>query len=354
MPARDDRKQEYDKSLEWQQIFAAEFSGLYQEWLPQNVKPFDALNHVFIPYVSKWSFGERIPVIENERERSDPTSIGAAFVRLATLLSQRLDWLPRLMKRRLRRILQVLGRRFQRHGKPCVSSSRHRGGTESAFADEGAHGSDCGSSFSNSGEPELPRVLQLLRSEKPFEEFVEDLKDQDIAIRRGAAEALGQFGKVGAKFAPDVAALLKDPDPTVRRVAAEALGKLREAGAKLPPDVAALLKDPNPLVRWRAADALGLFGEASAKFAPDVAALLKDPDPLVREGAAEALGKFGEAGAKFAPDVAALLKDPNFLVAGVLPKLWENSVQRAQSSRPMWRNCIRIRMSLSSTTLPRL
>jgi len=92
VPARDERDREYDKSIEWQHIFEEEFGDMYREWLPKEVKPADALNRLFIPYVASWSFGEHIPVIESERERSDPTSLGAAYSRLATLLSHRLDW----------------------------------------------------------------------------------------------------------------------------------------------------------------------------------------------------------------------------------------------------------------------
>jgi hypothetical protein len=92
MPSRDERDREYDKSVEWQRIFAHEFNDLYREWLPTGVTSADALNRLFIPYVASWSFGEHIPVVEHERERSDPTSLGAAYARLATLLSHRLDW----------------------------------------------------------------------------------------------------------------------------------------------------------------------------------------------------------------------------------------------------------------------
>lgn len=92
VPSRDERDKEYDKSIEWQQIFASEFGDLYREWLPKEVTPIDALNRLFIPYVASWSFGEHIPVLESERERADPTSLGAAYARLATLLSNRLDW----------------------------------------------------------------------------------------------------------------------------------------------------------------------------------------------------------------------------------------------------------------------
>ena len=92
VPARDERDREYDKSLEWQAIYAKEFAGLYREWLPRTIDPTDALNKIYIPYIASWSFGERIPVLEGSRERSDPSSLGAAFTRLATLLAHRLDW----------------------------------------------------------------------------------------------------------------------------------------------------------------------------------------------------------------------------------------------------------------------
>lgn len=92
VPARDERDREYDKSVEWQERYAECFGPLYREWLPKDVEPKDALNRIFIPYIARWSFGERIPVIESERERTDPTSLGAAYTRLATLISHRLDW----------------------------------------------------------------------------------------------------------------------------------------------------------------------------------------------------------------------------------------------------------------------
>jgi cellulose biosynthesis protein BcsQ len=93
IPARDEVYNEYDKSLEWREIFASNLGYLYKEWLPKEVTPSDALNRLFIPYVTHWSFGERIPVLESERELHDPTTIGNAYARIATLLVNRLDWL---------------------------------------------------------------------------------------------------------------------------------------------------------------------------------------------------------------------------------------------------------------------
>lgn len=92
VPARDETQHEYDKSMQWRNIYAEKLGYLYGDWLPKTVQPIDALSRLYIPYVTNWSFGERIPVLENARERSDPTTIGAAYFRLANLLRSRLDW----------------------------------------------------------------------------------------------------------------------------------------------------------------------------------------------------------------------------------------------------------------------
>ncbi|MGA9246228.1 MAG: AAA family ATPase, partial [Silvibacterium sp.] len=89
---RDEIYNEYDKSVEWKKMLAEEFAEFYREWLPREVKPADALNRLFIPYVSNWSFGDRIPVLESSRETQDPTTIGAAYNRVANLLASGLDW----------------------------------------------------------------------------------------------------------------------------------------------------------------------------------------------------------------------------------------------------------------------
>jgi len=92
LPARDEVYTEYEQSKEWKELYANELGELYSRWLPKEIEPIDALNKLFIPYVTNWSFGERIPVLENKYELSDPTSISAAYSRISTLLSSRLDW----------------------------------------------------------------------------------------------------------------------------------------------------------------------------------------------------------------------------------------------------------------------
>jgi cellulose biosynthesis protein BcsQ len=88
LPARDEIYNEYEKSVEWRNIFAAELGYLYSEWLPKEINAIDAFNKLFVPYVANWSFGERVPVLESQRELQDPTAIGAAYARVATLRVQ--------------------------------------------------------------------------------------------------------------------------------------------------------------------------------------------------------------------------------------------------------------------------
>lgn len=92
IPSRDEAYNEYTKALEWKQIYAKELGNLYREWLPKEVTPADALSKLFIPYVTNWSFGGRIPVLESTRETQDPTTIGAAYKRVTNLILNELDW----------------------------------------------------------------------------------------------------------------------------------------------------------------------------------------------------------------------------------------------------------------------
>jgi len=72
LQGRDESKTEYEISIRWRGIFEREFSFLLREWLPKEISPAEAITKLFIPYVPIWSFGERIPVLESQRELQDP------------------------------------------------------------------------------------------------------------------------------------------------------------------------------------------------------------------------------------------------------------------------------------------
>jgi cellulose biosynthesis protein BcsQ len=91
VPARDESRTEYQSALDWRKnIFAKELAEFYQDWLPEEKTPEDALEVLRLPYIPFWSFGERLPVIEEGT--TAPESLGAAYERLAKLIFNRLQW----------------------------------------------------------------------------------------------------------------------------------------------------------------------------------------------------------------------------------------------------------------------
>lgn len=90
VPSRDESRTEYQRAMEWKRRFAQRFAEFYNDWLPRDVKPQDAVELLRIPYVPYWSFGEQLPVLSEGS--SDPASLGYAYETLARLLLTRLDW----------------------------------------------------------------------------------------------------------------------------------------------------------------------------------------------------------------------------------------------------------------------
>jgi len=90
VPARDESRTEYQQSQKWKEITATQFKDLYEDWLPVSATAEEAVDVLRIPYIPYWSFGERLPVIEEGTR--DPSSLGRAYEVLASLLSSRLDW----------------------------------------------------------------------------------------------------------------------------------------------------------------------------------------------------------------------------------------------------------------------
>lgn len=92
LPSRDESRSEYDDAEEWRGRFAKDFADLFEDWLPRGTTPARVLRKLYIPYWAKWSFGERLPVVEAPEEIDDPGKISAAYARVAALLASGLDW----------------------------------------------------------------------------------------------------------------------------------------------------------------------------------------------------------------------------------------------------------------------
>ena len=90
--SRDEFYSENTLSREWRQRAATQLEPLFHDWLPEGLRPVDAFQKLFIPYFAFWSFGEALPVLTNPEEAANPSSINAAYSRLARLILAELDW----------------------------------------------------------------------------------------------------------------------------------------------------------------------------------------------------------------------------------------------------------------------
>lgn len=90
--ARDESQTEYELAQKWRDEIADELGDFYKHWLPKRTTPADVLKRLYLPYFAYWSFGERLPVVEDADSIDDPRSIVAAYARIARLLSSGLDW----------------------------------------------------------------------------------------------------------------------------------------------------------------------------------------------------------------------------------------------------------------------
>ena len=84
--SRFDDREEYDDADEWLGRFAEAWTPYYRVWAPEGTDPRVLLGSLRIPYISKWSFGERLPVL---RERIDDPGLICWFIaNVAACLAQ--------------------------------------------------------------------------------------------------------------------------------------------------------------------------------------------------------------------------------------------------------------------------
>jgi cellulose biosynthesis protein BcsQ len=98
IPSRFDTGTEFKISQDWLDRFASELGEFYANWLPINVKRRDFLATTKIPYVAYFSFGEKLPVLEEGTV--DPAGLGYAYENLAALIANNLEYADRLLENR--------------------------------------------------------------------------------------------------------------------------------------------------------------------------------------------------------------------------------------------------------------
>lgn len=91
VPSRDESGSEYQLGEEWRQRFAEVLKDYIKEWLPRGVSAASVMDYLKIPYFAYWSFGERIPVLE-ESDPDNPKTLAYAYQPLARLIFSDLSW----------------------------------------------------------------------------------------------------------------------------------------------------------------------------------------------------------------------------------------------------------------------
>lgn len=95
---RFEQRVEYARAQEWLRLFAEKLEPLFAEWAAKEVSIPELLGFARVPYVPYWSFGEELPVLEEDGR--DPEQISFAFETIAALLANGLEGTDLLVRNR--------------------------------------------------------------------------------------------------------------------------------------------------------------------------------------------------------------------------------------------------------------
>jgi hypothetical protein len=84
LPSRFATAAEFEESKRWVERIGREFAEFYEDWLPASAQPREVLERVKVPQKDYFSFGEKLPVIEEGV--ADPTGMGHAYDQVARVL----------------------------------------------------------------------------------------------------------------------------------------------------------------------------------------------------------------------------------------------------------------------------
>lgn len=98
VPTRIDSNTEFKISQEWTERFARDLASYYMDWLPAGISPTRFIEHTKLPYVPYFSYGEKLPVIEQGMD--DKGGLGYAYENLAALIANSLEETLRFMNER--------------------------------------------------------------------------------------------------------------------------------------------------------------------------------------------------------------------------------------------------------------
>ncbi|MBN6034746.1 KGGVGR-motif variant AAA ATPase [Amycolatopsis sp. 195334CR] len=87
--SRLDNRVEYERAEKWQRRCAEVVGPLFRNWLVKTVPEELMLRHLTVPYVSYWSFGEQLPVLEEQVPKADQISF--ALETVAAVIARQFD-----------------------------------------------------------------------------------------------------------------------------------------------------------------------------------------------------------------------------------------------------------------------
>lgn len=87
--SRLDNRVEYEKAEWWRRRCTEIATPLFRNWLVKNVPEDLMMRHLTLPYVSYWSFGEQLPVLEEHTPSAD--QISYALETVAAVIAQQFD-----------------------------------------------------------------------------------------------------------------------------------------------------------------------------------------------------------------------------------------------------------------------
>lgn len=96
--SRFDMREEYEKGKEWIGIVEDKVRPFYSDWLHKEISIGDIIEVTTVPYMSYWSFGERLAVVEDQKRDSE--SINYRLETLAALIAKECSETQKLVENR--------------------------------------------------------------------------------------------------------------------------------------------------------------------------------------------------------------------------------------------------------------
>ena len=96
--SRFDSKEEFKLSQKWLNIFAKKLGAIYSNWLPTSIEPIQVLEATRIPYSTYFSFGEKLPVVEQSRR--DSGGLTFAYENISALIANDMEKVELLVEDR--------------------------------------------------------------------------------------------------------------------------------------------------------------------------------------------------------------------------------------------------------------